>query len=42
MHFVRETQIRNTYIYRDQLKSNAQRGKYFLKVDMEHLIAFDD
>ena len=42
MHFVRETQVRNQYIYREQLKSNAQRGKYFLKVDMEHLNAFDD
>jgi len=42
MHFVRECQVRNVYIYREQLKSNAQREKYFLKVDMEHLVAFDD
>lgn len=42
MHFVRECQIRNIYIYREQLKANVQRGKYFLKVDMEHLVAFDD
>jgi len=42
MHFIRETQVRNQYVYREQLKSNAQRGKYFLKVDMEHLNAFDD
>lgn len=42
MHFVRECQVRNTYIYREQLKSNAQRGKYYLRVDMEHLSAFDD
>jgi DNA replication licensing factor MCM5 len=42
MHFLRECQVRNQYIYREQLKSNAQRGKYFLKIDMEHLSAFDD
>lgn len=42
IHFVRECQVRDTYIYREQLKSNAQRGKYFLKVEMEHLMAFDD
>lgn len=42
MHFVRECQVRNTYIYREQLKANAQRQKYFLKIDMEHLVAFDD
>ena len=24
MHFIRECQVRNTYIYREQLKSNAQ------------------
>ena len=42
MHFIRECQVRNTYVYREQLKSNCQRGKYFLKVEMEHLIAFDD
>jgi DNA replication licensing factor MCM5 len=42
IHFIRECQVRNTYVYREQLKNNAQRGKYFLRVDMEHLIAFDD
>jgi len=42
MHFIRECQVRNSYIYREQLKNNAQRGNYFLKVDMEHLVAFDD
>lgn len=42
MHFVRETQVRNTYIYREQLRSNAQRGNYFLKIDIEHLMNFDE
>jgi len=34
--------VRNTYIYRDQLRSNAQRGNYFLKIDIENLVAFDE
>lgn len=42
MHFVRECQTANTFIYRNQLQSNAQRGYYHLKIDMEHLQAFDD
>jgi len=42
MHFVRETQIQNTFIYRNQLQNNAQRGLYSLKVEMEHLQGFDD
>jgi DNA replication licensing factor MCM5 len=42
MHFIRETQVNNIFVYREQLQSNAQRGKYFVKVDMEHLHAFDD
>uniref|UniRef100_A0A7S3CJV1 DNA replication licensing factor MCM5 n=1 Tax=Strombidium rassoulzadegani TaxID=1082188 RepID=A0A7S3CJV1_9SPIT len=42
IQFVREAQFRNTYIYREQLKNNAQRGLYFLRIEMEHLIAFDD
>lgn len=42
IHFVRECQVRDIYIYREQLKSNALRGKHFLKVEMEHLMAFDD
>jgi DNA replication licensing factor MCM5 len=42
IHFVRECQVRDIYIYREQLKSNATRGKHFLKVEMEHLIAFDE
>jgi DNA replication licensing factor MCM5 len=42
MHFIRETQVNNTFIYREQLQSNSQRGKYFLKIDMEHMNAFDE
>ena len=42
MHFIRETQVNNMFVYREQLQSNSQRGKYFLKVDMDHLHAFDD
>ena len=42
MHFIRETSVRNTFIYREQLKSNAQRGNYFLKIEMGHLGSFDD
>lgn len=34
--------MNNIFIYREQLQSNAQRGKYFIKIDMEHLHAFDD
>jgi DNA replication licensing factor MCM5 len=42
MHFIRETQENNTFIYRDQLQSNSQRGNYFLKFNMKHLHAFDE
>jgi len=42
MHFIRETQVNNIFVYREQLQSNSQRGKYFLKVDMDHLHSFDD
>jgi len=42
MHFVRECQVRDAYVYREQLKANAQRGQFFLRVEMEHLVAFDD
>ena len=42
MHFIRETQEDNIYIYREQLRNNAQRGNYFLKIDMAKLHAFDD
>ena len=42
IHFVREHQERGTYKYREQLRSNSQRGKYFLRVDMADLLAFDD
>ena len=42
IHFMREHQERGTYKYREQLRSNFQRGKYFLRVDMADLLAFDD
>ena len=42
MHFVRETQVNNTFIYREQLRSNAQRGNYFLRINMQDLVNFDD
>ena len=42
MHFVRETQVGDTYIYREQLKSNAQRDMYFLRIEIDHLQAFDE
>lgn len=41
MHFIRDTQENNIYIYREQLKNNAQRGNYFLRFDYSKLIAFD-
>ena len=42
MHFVRETQIRNTFIYREQLRNNAQRGQFYLRVNVRDLNAFDE
>lgn len=42
MHFIKETQVDNIYIYREQLKNNAQRSNYFFKFDISHLIAFDE
>ena len=42
MHFIRETQVRNTYIYREQMKGNAQRGQYYLRINVRDLNAFDE
>ena len=42
IHFIREHQHQGTFKYRDQLRSNSQRQKYFLRVDMSDLLAFDD
>ena len=42
MHFIRETQVRNTYIYREQMKGNAQRGQFYLRVNVRDLNAFDE
>lgn len=42
MHFVRETKVGNTYIYREQLRANAQRGNFHLRINMKDLNAFDD
>lgn len=42
MHFIRQTQEDNIFVYREQLRNNAQRGNYFLKFDMAKLQAFDD
>ena len=32
MHFVKETKVDDVFIYREQLRSNALRGLYFLRV----------
>ena len=37
MHFVRQTQVGDTYIYREQLKSNAQRDQFYLRIEIDHL-----
>jgi DNA replicative helicase MCM subunit Mcm2 (Cdc46/Mcm family) len=42
MHFILEVQVKNTYIYREQLQNNANKGSYFLKVDMDDLNNFDE
>lgn len=41
MHFIRETQENNIFIYREQLKNNVQRGQYYLRFEMSKLFAFD-
>jgi len=42
MHFIRETQVRNTFIYREQMRSNAQRLQFYLRVNIRDLNAFDE
>lgn len=41
MHFLKETQENNIFIYREQLKNNALRGNHFFRFDMGLLDAFD-
>lgn len=40
--FILETQERNAYIYRDQLKRNAAEGRFFIQINMEHLLNHDE
>lgn len=40
-YFLKEWTKANTFIYRDQLKSNAAAGKYFIKVDLDDINNFD-
>jgi len=42
MHFILETQERNTYIYREQLQRNAREGNYYLRVSIQDLLNFDE
>lgn len=42
MHFLKETQEDNIYIYREQLKNNALRGNYYFRFELSKLIAFDE
>lgn len=42
MHFILEVQDKNTYIYREQLQNNANKGMYFVKVNYEDLMNFDE
>jgi hypothetical protein len=40
--FILETQERNAYIYRDQLKRNSSEGRHYLQINMEHLLNHDE
>lgn len=40
--FIRDFKIENSFIYRDQLRSNYTLAKYFLQVELEHLFQFDE
>ncbi|KAJ3301477.1 minichromosome maintenance protein 5 [Kappamyces sp. JEL0829] len=40
--FLREFHIEQIYIYRDQLRQNLVVKNYFVEVDMNHLMAFDE
>ena len=42
MHFIRSVQVDGIFIYREQLKNNALRGQFYLKIDREQLEAFDE
>ena len=41
-HFIKTTTVRNDFIYRDQIKGNAQRGLYYLRINVRDLNAFDE
>lgn len=34
--------MQNTFIYREQLQRNASEGHYYLRIDMDHLVNFDE
>lgn len=40
--FILEFWLNNSYIYRDQLRENILSKNYSLKVDMEHIIAYNE
>ncbi|KAJ3027126.1 minichromosome maintenance protein 5 [Rhizophlyctis rosea] len=40
--FLRSFRLDNVYVYRDQLRKNLIIRRYFLEVDLAHLISFDE
>jgi len=42
MHFLQETQDRGEFTYREQLQRNAREGRFFIKVNMQLLLNFDE
>jgi len=40
--FILETQERNAYIYRDQLKRNAAEGLFFTQINSEQPLNHDE
>jgi DNA replicative helicase MCM subunit Mcm2 (Cdc46/Mcm family) len=42
MHFIRSHQENGMFKYREQMKNNALRGNYYLRVEMRDIQAFDE
>ena len=42
LNFIKNFRLSDAFIYRDQLERNVRQEKWFLEVDLQHLIAYDE
>ena len=42
LNFIKNFRINQDFVYRDQLEKNIRLEKWFLEVDLQHLIAYDE